>query len=74
MTPAQSEVFLAIDEFWKKYSYGPSLDDIAFMRGRVSKGNTKRIVDALVELGVVKHLAKKKRTVRPVYLNFRSLK
>jgi hypothetical protein len=73
MTASQSEVFLAIDEFWKKYSYAPSLEDIAHMRGRAGKGNTKRIVDRLVALGVVKYLAFGKRTVRPVYLKFRNL-
>jgi SOS-response transcriptional repressor LexA len=73
MTSAQSEVFLAVDEFWKRYGYAPSLGDIAFMRGRVSKGNTKRLVDSLVALGVLKYLANKKRSVRPVYLNFRNI-
>ena len=74
MTAAQSEVFLAIDEFWKRYGYAPSLADVAFMRGKVGVGNTKRIVDSLVALGVLKYLANKKRSVRPVYLNFRTLK
>ena len=74
MTAAQSEVFLAIDEFWKRYGYAPSLADVAFMRGKVGVGNTKRLVDSLVALGVLKYLANKKRSVRPVYLNFRSLK
>ena len=73
MTSAQSEVFLAVDEFWKRYGYAPSLGDIAFMRGKVSKGNTKRLVDSLVALGVLKYLANKKRSVRPVYLNFRNI-
>jgi hypothetical protein len=44
------------------------------MRGKVGVGNTKRLVDSLVALGVLKYLANKKRSVRPVYLNFRSLK
>lgn len=74
MTAAQNEVFLAIDVFWEKYGYGPSLDDIAQMRGVVAKGNIKRMVDRLVALGVVKYLPNGKRSVRPVYINFRNLK
>jgi len=73
MTSAQSEVFLAVDVFWKRYGYAPSLGDIAYLRGKTGKGNTKRIVDSLVALGVLKYLANKKRSVRPVYLNFRNI-
>ena len=73
MTPAQNEVFLAIDEFWKRYGYAPSLGDIAFLRGKTGKGNIKRIVDRLVALGVVKYMPNKKRSVRPVYINFRNI-
>ncbi|NBW12979.1 MAG: repressor LexA, partial [Caulobacteraceae bacterium] len=28
MTPRQKEVFLVIDEWWKKYGYSPSIDEI----------------------------------------------
>ena len=37
------------------------------------KGNIKRIVDRLVALGVVKYMPNKKRSVRPVYINFRNI-
>ena len=47
MTPVQKEVYLIIEEFWKKYEYGPSLREIAYLRGKVGLGNTKRIADAL---------------------------
>jgi len=73
MSPAQSEVFLVIDEFWKRYGYSPSLRDIAYARGKMGLGNTKALVDRLVELGVVKRLKGKGRTVRPVYINFRNV-
>lgn len=73
MTPAQNEVFLAIDEFWKRYGYAPSLGDIAYLRGKTGKGNIKRIVDRLVALGVLKYMPNKKRSVRPVYINFRNI-
>lgn len=73
MSPAQREVFLVIDEWWKRYGYSPSLREIAYVRGKMGLGNTKKIVDRLVELGVVKKLDGAGRTIRPVYINFRNL-
>jgi hypothetical protein len=73
MSPGQSEVFLIIDEWWKKFGYSPSLREIAYQRNKTGLGNTKRIVDNLVDLGVVKKLKGKGRTVRPVYINFRTI-
>lgn len=73
MTPMQTEVFIVIDEFWKKYGYGPSLRNIAVARGKMGLGNTKEIVDRLVKLGVVKRMDGMARSVRPVYINFREL-
>lgn len=73
MSPAQREVFLVVDEWWKKYGFAPSLRDIAYVRGKMGLGNTKKIVDRLVELGALKKLDGKRRTVRPVYLNFKNL-
>lgn len=73
VTPAQKEVFLVIDEWWKKYGFGPSLRDIAYVRGKMGLGNTKEIVDRLVKVGAVKRVKGKRRTVRPVYINFRHI-
>jgi len=73
MSPAQKEVFLVIDEWWKKYGYSPTLREIAYVRGKMGIGNTKKIVDRLVELGVIKKLDQTGRTIRPVYINFRNL-
>ena len=73
MSPAQREVFLVVDEWWKKYGFAPSLRDIAYVRGKMGLGNTKKIVDRLVELGALKRLKGKRRTLRPVYVNFRNL-
>ena len=73
MSPAQREVFLVVDEWWKKYGFAPSLRDIAYVRGKMGLGNTKAIVDRLVELGALKKLDGKRRTVRPVYVNFRHI-
>jgi hypothetical protein len=73
MSPAQREVFLVVDEWWKKYGFAPSLRDIAYVRGKMGLGNTKKIVDRLVELGALKRLEGRRRSVRPVYVNFRGL-
>jgi hypothetical protein len=73
MSPAQCEVFLIIDEYWKRYGCSPSLRNIAFLRGKMGLGNTKGIVDRLVRIGAVKRLEGKGRTIRPVYINFRNL-
>jgi hypothetical protein len=73
MSPAQREVFLVVDEWWKKYGFAPSLRDIAYVRGKMGLGNTKKIVDRLVELGALKRLDGRRRSVRPVYVNFKNL-
>ena len=73
MSPAQREVFLVVDEWWKKYGFAPTLRDIAYVRGKMGLGNTKKIVDRLIELGALKKLDGKRRSLRPVYINFRNL-
>ncbi len=73
MSPDQKEVFFCVDEWWKKKGYSPTLREIAYLRGKMGLGNTKRIVDRLVELGVLKRLKGKGRSIRPVYINFRNL-
>jgi SOS-response transcriptional repressor LexA len=73
MTPMQREVFIIVDEWWKRYSFGPSIRDICVARNKKSLGNTKEIIDRLVRLGVLKRLKGVSRSVRPVYINFRKL-
>lgn len=73
MTPAQKEVFIVIDEWWKKFGFGPSIRDICNVRQKNGMGNTKEIIDRLVKLGVLKRLKGAGRSVRPVYLNFRDI-
>ena len=73
MSPVQKEVFLMIDEWWKKYGFSPSLRDIANQRGKMSMSNTSKIVCRLVDIGVIKKLDRRGRTIRPVYINFRNL-
>lgn len=74
MSPAQKEVFLAIDEWWKRYGFSPTLRDIAYIRGKMGIGSTKRIVDRLVELGVIKKIDGVGRTIRPAWVNYKNLK
>jgi hypothetical protein len=73
MSPAQREVFLVIDEWWKKYGHSPSVRDIAYVRGKMGLGNTQKIVNRLVLLGIIKKIDKLGRTIRPVYINFKTL-
>jgi len=73
MTEAQAEVYLVIDEWWKRYGFGPSIRDICEVRKKGGMGNTAEIINRLVRLGVLKKLRGAGRSVRPVYLNFRNL-
>jgi hypothetical protein len=49
------------------------LREIAYLRGKMGMRNTQRLVDRLVELGVLKKVSRRGRTIRPVYINFRNL-
>ncbi len=66
MTPAQREVFLIIDEWWRKFGYGPSLTEI---RDQVDKPQSiaaiQKKVKALVRLGICKGQKHRARSVRP---------
>jgi len=73
MSPAQKEVFLVIDEWWKRHGYSPSIREIAYVRGKMGLANTHKIVERLVKLGVIKKMDGAGRTIRPVYIQFRNL-
>jgi SOS-response transcriptional repressor LexA len=73
MTPAQKEIFVIIDEWWKKFGFGPSIDDIMSITGEKSRGNTARKIKLLVELGMCKKVPHKARSVRPSYLRVRDI-
>jgi hypothetical protein len=73
MSPAQGEVFRIVDEYWKMYGHSPTLQIIADQRGKMGLGNTKKLVDRLVKLGVLKKVDGMHRTIRPVYINFRKV-
>ena len=73
MTPKQKVVFLCIDEWWKKFGYGPSVDDIMRLTGARGRGNVNRVMRKLCDLGVCKRLPNSARSIRPVYINFRRI-
>ena len=56
MTPAQKETFLIIDEYWKNYGYGPTIDDIMRMTGEKSRSNVSRKMKVFIEIGVCKQV------------------
>jgi len=68
MTQNQMSVYIAIDEFWKKYGFGPTVENIQFMTGDRSRSNIHRIMRRLVELGVCKQTPRRARSIRPSYI------
>ena len=73
MTPKQSEVYIVIDEWWKRFGFGPSIDDIMRNTGDNGRGNVARICKALCELGVCKRVPGRARSIRPSYLRVRDI-
>jgi SOS-response transcriptional repressor LexA len=65
MTPRQKEVYMVIEEFWKKYGYGPSVDEVMYVLNAKGRGNVHRMMKRLVELGYCKSMPDKARTYRP---------
>ena len=68
MTSAQKEIYLVIDEWWKKFGFGPSIDDIMLLTGEKGRGNVCRKMRALVKLGLCKSIPRRARSIRPSYL------
>lgn len=73
MTPAQKEVFIVIDEYWKTFGFGPTIDDVMRVTGAKGRGNVARKMWALVDLGVCKGVRTKARSIRPSYVKLRNL-
>lgn len=68
MTEAQGEIYKVIDEWWKKFGYGPSIDEIMILTGDRGRGNVHRKIRALLRAGHLKGLPNRARSVRPAYL------
>ena len=73
MTPAQKETFLIIDEFWKTFGFGPTIDDVMRLTGEKGRGNVSRKMRTLIDLGVCKGIKGKHRSIRPAYMRLRNL-
>ena len=73
MTPAQKEIYVVIDEWWKTYGFGPSVKDVMYMTGEKGEGNVHRKMKKLVELGYCKGLPNRPRTIRPAYMRVRDI-
>jgi SOS-response transcriptional repressor LexA len=73
MTPAQKEIYHVIEEFWIKFGYGPSVDDVMYITGAIGRGNTSRKMWHLVDIGLCKGTKNKARSIRPASLRVRNL-
>ena len=73
MTPAQKEIFLIVDEFWRNYGFGPTIDDIMRLTGEKGRGNVARKMSILIERGVCKGVKGRSRSIRPAGLRVRDL-
>ena len=73
MTPAQKEIFLIVDEYWRNYGFGPTIDDIMRLTGERGRGNVARKMQILIEIGVCKGVKGRSRSIRPAGLKVRDL-
>ena len=73
VTPAQKETLLVIDEFWRRFGFGPSIEDIMRMTGEKGRGNVSRKMRRLCELGLCVGIKGKSRTVRPKGIRVRDI-
>lgn len=73
MTPAQKEVYLVIDEWWKRYGFGPTIDEVMLVTGEKGRGNVSRKMKALVALGICKGVPRRARSIRPSYMRVRDI-
>jgi SOS-response transcriptional repressor LexA len=73
MTPAQKEIFLIVDEYWKNFGFGPTIDDVMRITGEKGRGNVSRKMRMLIEIGVCKGATNRARSIRPSYIRIRDL-
>ena len=70
MTEKQRTIYLVIEEWWKKFGYGPTIDDVMFMTGDKGRGNVHRTMKKLVEMGACKRLPHSARSIRPSHVRY----
>lgn len=73
MSPAQRNIYIAIDEWWKKFGFAPSIDDVMLVTGEKGRGNVARKIKILIEMGLLKRTYKRQRSIRPSYLKVRDI-
>lgn len=73
MTPAQKQIFIIIDEYWKTFGYGPTVDEIMELTGEKGRGNVARKMWALVDLKVCRGIKGRARSIRPAYISIRNI-
>ena len=62
---------MVVDEWWKKFGYSPSIDEIMMLSKDRSRSNVSRIINHLCVLGVLKKTPGKRRSVRPANARFK---
>jgi len=73
VTPVQRDVYILIDEYWKEYGHGPTMKELAYLRGRVGIGNTHRILVALAEMGAIQRFGGRWRSAKPKYVRYQNI-
>lgn len=73
MTPAQKETLLVIDEFWKKFGFGPTIDDVMYITGEKGRGNVARKMKILIDLGLCKGVKGRARSIRPRHIRVKDI-
>lgn len=71
MTPRQNDIYVVIVAWWEKFGYSPSIDEIMMLSKDRSRSNVSRIINSLVEIGVLKKTPGKNRSVRPANARFK---
>ena len=64
---------MVIEEWWKKFGFGPSLDDIMGQTGDRGRGNVSRICKTLIALKHCKGEPRRARSIRPAYIRMRDV-
>ena len=73
MTPAQKEIFLIVDEYWKNFGFGPTIDDVMRITGDKGRGNVSRKMQVLIDIGVCKGITSRTRSIRPAYIRLKDI-
>lgn len=64
---------MVIDLWWKRFGYGPSIDEIMMQTGDRGRGNVHRKIRSLMRAGHLKGVPGMARSVRPSYLRVYNL-